>query len=785
MIKELQDLPTGRYTRDLLDALVGQGNYTLKSAKLSDIARSNTLMAEITDILMKDKTLSLASVNDEKISLLWFHDYPGWMAFAQPLGIEIKPSGKIAKRLTVLTRLAYLTMVVPSGSLNVRVVTVDDYADTGLSDDVIVKMLDGANVVAEDVLETMITNGREKIEQIFKTSIKNEGNPWLMAQVTRRVDEAGSHSIRFLNAQGQVKGDCFVAPREQMGGYDLIYFEDNLKDELKSTNVDYLLLEPHPRSAKHTVYSDDQSLSWLGEWLFPNDQLTNAMMDLVDITYNSIKEGKWPKFFSAVDLLDDPTKTLSGYQKQMLMFDREGLGLGSSIFLLNRISQGIISHLTSKRRFPIPCAMFAHVATDAWLHLAGVPDEAWPYEDGKTPRGSVWYCERFDRMVYNDEDFADLYDRHGGWDLDDTIKAHARTWRGEKKWILVRSPNSFGEYDIKDYIEGTYAPAWERADGTKLEFPEVGPNRPEFLEELEITYSAKDGLSSKSAPPVRYEPYQVVDSLKRAISFLGVFGRRANADMVYYHTLSNYRREQLTSIEEIVDACTQEQTDEAREAIDQDTEDILNELVEAAQPIDRVFWLQRIGKLDPRVKYTTATSFSRLTGFHQAICSLSISRYFELAQSAVERIDPVLFDLGKPYRANARKLVSRYYELTMQAKDEEESSQEFFTKVNDKLCAILSPLEDHVRHSNVLAIARHCYTVKRGNQFKDTILFQASDHWNKPSMFEMYIEAIKFFGIGDNEWFETAHCPECDTLRVYEDRVKFQHHLIKNKCEIH
>lgn len=737
---------TGRYTRGFLNTFAGEGTFRVHSEFIRDLTDEDEYKRVIA--LLDDPDLGFAYVSDTKITFVYFEDYPGWMNFCQPLGITITPSAKVAKRVTMMTRLVYLYALLNPGDITMSAVSNTDYTveDTeGLDPDYTVRFLDGANVISRELLEIMITNGSSNIP-----------NPWDKNKINRNIDTTGSFSLRISTPEGEIKGDCFVADRDSMGGYDVLYHEGNIKREFKTDRI-FVLAEPHSEAGP--VWSDDQSMSWLGQWLYPDEMMVDCLTDMGEITYQELASNIYPHFFTDTSVLGEDS-LITQFQSQAVRWHRDGLGLDQSIFLLQRIAQGFTNLLMSKRRWPIPCAMYAHVATDSWLAMAG-------YEREPTERGTVWFHEETQRLVYNDLDFAELYNRHGGWDLDDSIKAMFRMWQGRKVVVTVRSPNSFGEYDIKDYVEGTYFPRWKRADGTFMEFPEVPDERPAFLEELDITYS---GLPTAEASKYKeYSKEMVREAIDTALRSQGVFGRRANADMVYFQTFSDYRRDQLAPIEAIIDACTQEQTEEALILIDQDTEDILNAVICGGKPVDRTMWQRRIGRCKPGVDYKDM-AWTRLCATHDIICSVYQARMFELAQACRENIDPDVLDLGKLYKDQGKKLIDWYYAC---ANMPGERTREFYLSINEKMTATVTSLERHKQHNLVFAMARQCYSRKHGTRFSDTPLFQAGRP-GENSIFDIYIDAIQFYQIGKKDWSTELECVKCEGTTTTTDRLDLQ-----------
>lgn len=527
-------------------------------------------------------------------------------------------------------------------------------------------------------------------------------------------------------------------------------------------------------------------MSWLGEWLFPREQLVECLKDFAEITFTDIEEGRYPRFFTNIAKRDEQHSTITQFQGQALEWEARGLGLEQSIFLQERVGQGAINQLSKKRRWPVPCAIYVHVASDSWLHMAGFLDEEgnhpWPFHDPKTPEGSAWFHEETGRLIYNDKDFAELYERHGGWDLDDSVKVHYRTIEGRKKLVIVRSPNSMGEYDVKDYVPDTYFPVWIHSDGSTMEFPHITGDAPEYIEKLDITYRY-ESLAPPKGKQTEYTKEIVKEATDMSVRFMGVFGKRANADMAYYATFNDYRREQLAPIEAIVDACTQEQSEWALNLIEGDTEDIIQQLRNSSKTVDRTLWKQRVKRFYPEMSYGHL-EWSQLAVVHDNLCDLYQRKFFDLAQRTVDKVDPDIFDLGRAFKSKGEMLVDWYYSLVHTVERiPDETRTDFCYRVNEQMCRVMARMPQHLIYNNVLAMARQVYSKMHGNEYKDTPIFQSGPPLHD-SIFEWYMDAIEFYGIGNLDWSITVTCVNCSTEKWLTDRVEYQTFLLRsNHCK--
>ena len=816
----------GRYTHAWLDTMVGPGKYRLRTVSIEDLDDDKT--ADQVDAWLDDPDLSFACCDEENITLLWLNEYPGWMLWTKRLGVTITPSTKTPKRCKIFTRLAFLFGHFDIDELNIGYV--DDPTEFSVYSaeevggaEIAERFLDGANVISRELYNKLVDNGLDawqrvtteqagRVHQInsfrkdwakLRQQAIDEGmplDPYMPVALSPAIDitenrgriargaaAVESVSLRVLMDGFQFKGEALVVPRAQIpGGHDLLLFRPNGKRETSYDRGVFILAEPV--HSPGDVFTDEQTMSWLGPWLYPAQSLIDAMDEAGKSLAADLREGRYPDFYSKVSEVDD---TISRFRRQALHWHEEGLGLSSSIYLQERIIDGYHKQLMAKERWPVPCAIYAHVGTDSWLAMAGylvspdTPDNEMPKGAvvSTTPEGSVWFHPESGRLIYNDRDFARLFKRHGGWDLDDAVKAHYRlvpnaaTGELERKIVVVRCPNSWGEYAIMNHVEGEFVPTWKLVDGAEISWLGVGEGEPpKFLEELDITYS---GLPKAPKPThADYTKDFVRELIETAKKGRGVFGRHANAEMVYYESLRDYRRKQLDSVEAIIDACTQEQSQAALAAIDKDTKAILNELREAGVPVDRALWERRVGRFRADMRYGVLL-YSRRKQLHDTLCTVFRNAMLAEAQKTVGNIPDEVLELGKAYLPAGRKLVSLFYEWVNRpgARD-----QNYYVAINDALVATLAQFPEHEAYQMVLAMARVCYTTPRAGRFADTALFQLGDG-KGDSVFAMYLRALHFFGIGDDLWRTWVMCSECKSSLRYDDRYAYQQFLnSKRRC---
>jgi hypothetical protein len=722
-VRRQSNINTGRYAHSFLNILIGKSKYAVDSLPIPMDAEE---FAEAVEILSRS---GFANVTDTGITYISFEDN-NWMEALDEL-VVVRNSPKVAKRLTLITRLGYLSSKFTLDELVMMSVNSDDFSNYGNNP----MFLDGANVISTELVDTLMSQGSTQFAAMV--------SPEERAKVNRTIDRSGSFSLRILTPDGLIKGDAIAVPKEQMGEADVLFHEENLKTELKSKDFVFVLAEPHPRHHDRVAWLDEQTDSWLGRWLFTQKEKDTALRDYLALQIKDLEEGNFPRVFSDPDILGEEGDLIDQFQTMALKWVEGGMLLNQSIFLFQRIAQGVINLFSQPRkadkdkklRIPVRCAWNAYVATDAWLAMAG-------YEEEDTPRGFVRYHESTNRMVLNDEDFAEAYARHGGWDLDDMPMWVFRAINGERKVVCIRRPNGPGEYSIFNYLPGSTYPTWTRVDDELVEFPEVEGERPPFLEELNISYTGMPE-STKEISPI-YDVHAVVEAVKTAMDGKGTFGRWANAQMVFNRSTGSYRSTQLAPTETIIDTCTQEPTAEKLAAVERDTQLTLASLAVNRVIVDRKLWRRRIGRHDNKIRYVDG-HYTQLWKSYERIVQVAQNRLNSMAQDCVKNIPTEIINAGKnDFAKQGQDLVIHFRKKAGEVRDvPEPERRQFWSDLSDRMVEYFTTNFDaDLREKVILAMATFCYTKKQGDRYKDTALFLSSME-GKLCMFDLYLGAVK------------------------------------------
>jgi hypothetical protein len=271
-----------------------------------------------------------------------------------------------------------------------------------------------------------------------------------------------------------------------------------------------------------------------------------------------------------------------------------GLSITDSPWLFENMA---ISHaMPLQKRIPIPCSVYEQIISQSIAQMAG-------YDINVSP-GTIKRIDEIGVHVVDDIDWLEMYESHGGHDADDFFKLFYREveggeLNGEKVVIAIRSPNGKGEYSVFKYVEDQWSPTWVKSDGEEVKFPKV--NGKGWPMRLSVAIAngnvAYTGLPSSNFPSTAhvsevYDQNQVMADLQAAMNG-GNVGRYVNAVMLYSSVFPNHRKEQLCSLEDAIDGCTQTVDPADRAAIDAEAKTLVREVIDSGRPVDRAFWQSR------------------------------------------------------------------------------------------------------------------------------------------------------------------------------------------------
>jgi hypothetical protein len=514
--RHLQRIDTGHgYTMALLNLLLPKGEvYWIEQ---SDVHLASPSFGD---------EWSLVWANADAVTYLWFKGASGWDP--KRLGLMLKSSPKLGKRLKELAKIYRFYRLHHGNTPRVLV----------LKDPDLVEGVDGASIMAPSYVRSLARSKRDR----------------------GLLGKAKSGSIRILTSTGLIKGDFIVAVSDEvMAGYDVITFESNVKDEMALSDKDKAMTGVMLHHDHHEAATDIQTLSWMGELLFPVEQLRTALIHKGREVLNALQAGEFPQFMvhASIDDGENQNDMIHQLQNTYHKWTAAGRSLKESAYFLFMMTQGFMNHMRKGMRFPIPWAVYSHIMSTEMLIIAGYA------EDVKKANGKVFYHQPTGRIVLPGAMIRDLFKNHGGWDLDDSVRVLVRKFEDGIRGIMLRSPNAYGEYSIVEIDFESFKPVlYNTVDAV----PEIAMTVDQFYTErptihnLKVTYKglpAASGLGKSD----EYTP-EVASATIEALQDSPGTGKWANSQMMVWPTLLHYgtlpyRDHQLAPTEDIVDLLQQ------------------------------------------------------------------------------------------------------------------------------------------------------------------------------------------------------------------------------------
>jgi hypothetical protein len=559
--------------------------------------------------LIYDPKTQYALVDKNKIVICVISDSPGWMSAMNKLGYEVNSGPKTNKRLKSAHRPTLLNYTFDN--LNVKIVEPYEYSrydffQENLDFDnavvskyrdpaVVERLLDGGFVISSRLIQAAVQN-MPNFDPITSEDTRDYYyDPIIRKSMVKELLSARVFNARIICPLGFIKGNAIVADLPE--GIDVITSSTNIKKEIRLTTG--YQFQAEPQGSKKKVLTDDQTIINFPK-LFPLQDMELWLSNEYEMMFNRAINNdlltNWRQIYQRQwrddqDLEENEARARSMYSAYR--WTAGDMKLTESPWLFESVS---ISHAAPlKSRVPIPCALYEQIIPESLARMAGYDVTVEEYQ--------IIRLNDVEVHVVNDLDWLEMYESHGGHDQDDFFKIFYREFEGgvydgEKSVIAVRSPNGYGEYTVFNYVEGNYAPSWEMADGTIVQFPKIdGQDWPKRLSEI-IDYGAVSytGLPSESLPKqIRSGPYTQEDVLRdiRIAMSGGNVGGFVNASMCHSMVVSSHRPIQLCSLEDAIDKCINPDSAEDVAAIDQESFLMMREVIQSGKPIDQSFWTTR------------------------------------------------------------------------------------------------------------------------------------------------------------------------------------------------
>jgi hypothetical protein len=671
--------------------------------------------------------------------------HKGWGAVWKALGLEVTNSPKLAKRLKEVVRISRYNW---NGAVRLA------WLDTSANDE---KHYDGMNIMSRSFARKM---------GLKKSHIR--GN------------------FRLLIEDGLIKGDAIIISDKQMVSkfghlFDVVAPKVNLKTELRTTGWTHATFNPH--HAHNQAMFDVQSASWLREWLYPRALMKDTLTAAVDEALESLRNGEWPEWMilaeSQAHLDEDATvreleQAGEAFRRHYLRWQMFGMKPESSASIMGMAANSFYQRMQSRLDhrdaegnwkplmwLPIPRAMYGHIITHEFLEQAG-------YKIPKRNKDKLFFHKESASVSVPGKFFSDSFERHGTWDLDDSLKIPVREVasdatvegvfyrKGEAVAIDVRSPNSDGEYsiikvgDIEDFpLYHTYGDP-----------PLIDLNkRPKFIEEVQAGQHVA-GLRPNTYVADKNYTYMEALRMRNIQSTNPGVGAYANAVMVFYACMGVSPKHVTDTMGNIVDCVQQTPYKEGFEDITKATKD----LWKITQGYGKVDWFL----LKTRVPEKVAENMVPYDGYFTVLFNhfkKETKRYREESRAIAfrtrwqNRIPEVLEITHMPISAAGkwvRHAEERFAEVNEKHRGNDVATKAKRTVANRQvvrdMVAKLKAMPEAEAHMLTLAMYRYCVTPGGDANTRygrtDRALFAPVDE-GEESVMDIFLAAL--IGIGAAE----------------------------------
>lgn len=817
----------GGYRYPILEDIAGDRTFQILKAPIpgNDVKK----FKEIKSVIKAPDTL-YSYVDQGKVTIVQIQGHNRHTTPLSSYGWTVNPGPKTFKRLKQLDR-AFRLADSPQRELRVVIVDDDSYTNEDLSEfdsDLIERLLDGAFVISRELFEGTLANvrfpvfGADQLQDNPNLAVDHfRSQEYLRqaqyfhafnARITGPMHFIGLHvgdDERLRSQPVALKGEAFICAADTLNNLnaDVICTRSAFKFEVASSLRTYVLLEPQ-KAKRSGVNSDLQTVSNLPA-LYTYKQVKDSAEDYLATAFKKLCDDEildsWfdmgSPIFNLSDKLFDQQDLISLTKWNARAWKMSGRRITESPWLFRQMASAFAKSLSSadprRLRFPVPCAVRAQVISQSFASMAGC--------DMEVIQGTIRWSNQLEALIVNDLDWLEMYESHGGMDLDDFFVGYYRTIGIWRKVIITRSPNDWGEYSIFDYVADDWFPVWERADGTTICFPEVSdkeelwPKRlSEAVREGLVTY---EGLPSQkdSAPlnPASYDVNEVLRLMKNNVESGSCVGANVNARTLHALALKSHRPVQLASMEACIDAGVQGGSLADTVAVQNEAKQIVKEIVDSGVLIDEHMWVSRFAR---HHKYpfpkNRLTRQSRVTRIHNMRLNLA-AKFMEMVKeytqkNLISNIDPVIHRLGKKYykRAVQVLLESRRAVVFSQTYGKVQVGINDWDDIHAPIIGTLQALsDDPERHAFMMALYSACFKVptRTSEQISDQLVMN-------PHVFPHLLDAMRFYGLAAHidldehgrihQRFEKSwllHCETCGSERETDNPFTLQSYYTNNK----
>lgn len=376
----------------------------------------------------------------------------GWLSSLNEIGLFVKNSKKMSKRLAELVRTTSAWLFDEDCSIKVGM-PIHNFPE---------KYVDGISAISRSLAIRCIRNNIDASPR------------WRAQQVWKiQTGKTAVVELRMLTPHGLIKGNALVLPVKQMQGFDVLTFEPNIKSEIYTSGWQWITI--NPSYGVIPVKSDDLSHAIYRRvpGLYNDSTLMSSLTSMLQAFGEDVRSGKRSEWLTKLIEHQDEILHLDGEEKfdndhglvyhiqhAVARLNKLGVPLNASQTLMflsvNGLKKQLLTDKTvedefgnfrkleswedkSRHWFPVPWSYAAHVVTQEVLQIFGFPVT-------KKPWG--FFHEATHCFVVPGEYFEKNYSNHGGWDEDDTGKIMIRENQGQLGALILRNPNAFGEWSF-------------------------------------------------------------------------------------------------------------------------------------------------------------------------------------------------------------------------------------------------------------------------------------------------------------------------------------------------
>lgn len=799
-LRSMNDYQFGFYDTGFLRQAI-QDNVNSKSFRMATLPiPQNPSEFRIAEQIIRHPDICYAIVDKNKLAFVIVDGSPGWLKAFADLGYNVYSGDKTGKRLKTFHRPALLNATFAKDELNVLIVKPTDYSTYNFTDpemlqdlsedypsvdftdqSTLSRLLDGGFVISHRLVQRAVEN--LPVYEPHKTNDDKEYYyDWrIRKKLIHNLLGQRVFNARLVFDKGFLKGNCIVS-YNLPDGVDVITSADNIKDEIVYDNGFKFLAEP--QGSHERVITDDQTIINLPNLFTHSDMqywLSEEYEKMFNDSVNCRLLTNWREIYkrqfrSIADAEDEEANSRMSYVGYRWV--SSGMNITDSPWLFETLAT---SHAKPfQKRIPIPCTVYEQIVPESLVCMAGYG------EDVFVEKGTIIRINELGIHVVNDADWLEMYESHGGHDEDDYFKLFYRTFEGgdldgQKVVVVVRSPNGYGEYSIFKYVEGQWSPTWHDSTGKDITFPVVsGRGWPKRLStainDRDVRY---DGLPSEKINRQKrsgaYMPDDVIADMRVAMSG-GNVGGYVNAVMAHSLVLHTHRNRQLCSMEKAIDKCINPDFIEDVLAIDQETKDIVREIIDSDLPIDINFWEKRGFKRYLTEGEQVVLHEGKVTQMN-SLCQEHYKSYCARIRSwAQENAQPsqIVHDLAKRLYYQALPIV-RNFRSTIYTVNTSEATQETGSIVRNSWESLYSEIVDVInsferhedRHDFVLSMYSVSLKVPTsGGKVTDQIVMNRFVY--------PYLEsALQFYGISNTILFSAKSDGDVDIRTVKNSKWQY------------